>query len=152
MIVSGVLMFVFGNYEIAGTELAGQYDLFVSYCDKGDTVNAERLGTDLLNNSKYRSVMTDKTTAEILRYMGDCYFDEGDFANAVENYKSAYEIADDDNAEVCLRDYAIALVKVKDFQRLRALFLWQRKNFRIHLSINYFRRKLNMETAIWKIL
>ena len=43
--------------------------------------------------------MTDKTTAEILRYMGDCYFDEGDFANAVENYKSAYEIADDDNAE-----------------------------------------------------
>ena len=53
-------MFVFGNYEIAGTELAGQYDLFVSYCDKGDTVNAERLGTDLLNNSKYRSVMTDK--------------------------------------------------------------------------------------------
>ncbi|HRL43721.1 MAG TPA: protein kinase, partial [Ruminococcus bromii] len=62
MIVSGVLMFVFGNYEIAGTELAGQYDLFVSYCDKGDTVNAERLGTDLLNNSKYRSVMTDKTT------------------------------------------------------------------------------------------
>ena len=28
MIVSGVLMFVFGNYEIAGTELAGQYDLF----------------------------------------------------------------------------------------------------------------------------
>lgn len=73
MIVSGVLMFVFGNYEIAGTELAGQYDLFVSYCDKGDTVNAERLGTDLLNNSKYRSVMTDKTTAEILRYMGDCY-------------------------------------------------------------------------------
>ena len=129
MIVSGVLMFVFGNYEIAGTELAGQYDLFVSYCDKGDKVNAERLGTDLLNNSKYRSVMTDKTTAEILRYMGDCYFDEGDFANAVENYKSAYEIADDDNAEVCLRDYAIALVKGKRFSEAQSVISMAEEKF-----------------------
>lgn len=129
MIVSGVLMFVFGNYEIAGTELATQYDLFVSYCDKGDTVSAKQLGTDLLNNSKYRNVMTDKTMAEILHYMGDCYFDEEDYANAVENYKSAYENADDDDAEVYLRDYAIALVRGKRFSEAQSVISTAEEKF-----------------------
>ena len=129
MIVSGVLMFVFGNYEIAGTELATQYDLFVSYCDKGDTVSAKQLGTDLLNDSKYRNIMTDKTMAEILHYMGDCYFDEEDYANAVENYKSAYENADDDDAEVYLRDYAIALVRGKRFSEAQSVISTAEEKF-----------------------
>lgn len=121
MVISGVFMFVFGNYKIIGTELAEQYDLFVSYCDKGDTVNAEQLGTDLLNNSKYRSVMTDKTIAEILHYMGDCYFYESDYSNAIDNYKSAYENADDDTAEIYLKDYAIALVRGKRFSEAQSI-------------------------------
>ncbi|HRL43720.1 MAG TPA: tetratricopeptide repeat protein, partial [Ruminococcus bromii] len=55
--------------------------------------------------------------------------DEGDFANAVENYKSAYEIADDDNAEVCLRDYAIALVKGKRFSVAQSVISMAEEKF-----------------------
>lgn len=129
MIVSGVLMFVFGNYEIAGNELAEQYDVFVSYCDKGDTANAETVGRELLNNAKYRSVMTDKTRSEILHYMGDCYFDQGDYINAVENYKTAYEGADNENSETYLRDYAIALVKSKKLSEAQSVILTAEEKF-----------------------
>lgn len=121
MICFGVLLMVTGNTQMNGDEFSNVYSRFVTYCNKGDTASAEELGMEILSNSKYRNIMDNNKKSELLHYIGDCCFNEGDYLNAAENYKNAYECGNSANGEICLRDYAIAMIrsgKTSDAERV----------------------------------
>ena len=111
MIISGAFLVINDVRDSKRSVYENDYSRFVELYKKGDYESTIQLGRKILNDTDYQEMTDIQTRAEILHSIGDCYFNEEDYGNAVENYCFAYGLAKDlDNAEIFYRDYAMALV------------------------------------------
>ena len=115
MIVSGAVMVI---TDIGNRKRASFNEDYLSFISAVSTTNvdrAESLSAKLLGGEYDNSVVNSDTKAEIYHGLGECYFESGDYFNAVECYRKASEtMSDTTKAEEYYRDYAIALVYGND--------------------------------------
>lgn len=108
----GIAMLFFGNTEAAKSDFIKKYNKFVDFCDSGNSDAAIEYGIDLLDSSKYKSVINSQTRADIFHSIGDCFFYDEDYYNAENYYMNAVECGKNSNkSKIYYRDYAIALIK-----------------------------------------
>lgn len=111
MIISGICMMIFGNNEQIKNEYNKQYNNFRTSYEAGNDIIARELGNGILNDSRYLSFIDDNSMAQILHTIGESFYRNDDFANAVYYYAAAIKYADNtDSPQIYYRDYALALI------------------------------------------
>lgn len=84
-------------------------------------------GTDILNERAFQPLLQSQENykKEILKQVGEAYFNREDYAEAESCYREAWEM--DDRDESCVRDYAVTLARQGQVSRAWALLDYARK-------------------------
>lgn len=116
MILSGAFMVYYGYRGNVISDYKGEYSDFIRLNNSGDTQGTLDVGTSILGNRSYASLIDENIRAQILHGIGDCFFNDGDYANAARYYKEAVNYAEyTDNSEIYYRDYTFSLIRNDNF-------------------------------------
>lgn len=108
MIVSGIVLIANGHNQEVKQSFTKEYSEFIKLSDSGDNSKAASAGMELLNNNRYSSVLNDTVRSQIAHKIGDSYYFDEDYYNAVHYYKQAVTF---ENNELYSRDIIIALIR-----------------------------------------
>lgn len=110
LIILGAVLIYNGVVEKNKSTFEQDYNAYVADLQSSDTESAIIRAKQLMNDSRYRSMMDGDLTAEIYHSMGDCYFDEEDYLNASGCYEKAVSsLQSEYKADIYYRDYALSL-------------------------------------------
>lgn len=110
LLVAGVLCCTYGWKESAREDYRREYQEFYETAQKYEDENTISIGIDILNNSRYRGILTDnpEDKAQILYMIGNIYYGLEDYASAEEYFQEA---AQEDSEPLYYRDQALAAAK-----------------------------------------
>lgn len=112
LIVLGTILIYNGVVEKDKSSFEQDYNAYIAALQSNDTESAIMQAKQLMNNSRYQSMMDSDMTAEIYHSMGDCYFDKEDFLNASVCYEKAVSsLQAEEKADIYYRDYALSLLE-----------------------------------------
>ncbi len=109
--ISGILMVYYGNFQCSRAKWLTAYQDFY----KANETQAEEeiisTGNEMLNEFRYKSYRKNhpEEKAEVLHAVGESYFRQKEFEEAVSYYEEAYETAPEETTY--LQDYVISLVR-----------------------------------------
>ncbi len=153
----GIVLVYSGYRDNLINNYSEDYSKFVSANNSGNTEETVDLGTSILNNRSYSSVIDAKTKAQILHSIGDCFFNDEDYSNASKYYASAVENVDlGSESELYYRDYTFSLILNGEFDEANKFIeAFREKNpnssvlFLVEAELNYKNR--NYSEALSKV-
>jgi serine/threonine protein kinase len=120
----GFLLSLYGWTSLRYTAFQEAYDDFKHVVSSGTYDAIISRGYQVLNDPSYAAVLSKKPAdkAAILHAMGDCYFQKGEYNNALFLYEEALDWgADSTDAVIFYRDYAIVLVRMASYEEALSL-------------------------------
>ena len=110
LLVAGILCCTYGWKESAREDYRRDYQEFYETAQKYEDENTISIGIDIVNNSRYRGILTDnpEDKAQILYMIGNIYYGLEDYASAEEYFQEA---AQEDSEPLYYRDQALAAAK-----------------------------------------
>lgn len=120
-IIAGVLMIYYGNWQSSREKWQEAYQSFYEANEMQEEEEIVSQGNEMLNTFRYKSYLRShrEEKAEVLHAVGESYFRQGKFEDAVPYYEEAYEILPR-QAEYC-QDYIISLVRGHQSSEARKL-------------------------------
>ncbi len=117
MILAGVSIVILETKQKRINRYSAEYNQFIVYCENGDVTNAINTAENILHNKDYESFCREREHFYILYSLGEVYYDNNNYANAVQYYKRAYRYVESmkEESKDYYRNYAIALVRNGDF-------------------------------------
>ena len=110
----GIWCIVHGSSLKLGEEYHKINKRFIRYYDSGDYAKTIDTGYDLISDSRYRKILNHnkKDKIEVLHILGECYFQNEDYIDALEYYKEAARlITNVREYSDYYRDYIVALIR-----------------------------------------
>lgn len=122
-LILGILFLYYGSSLKRKEDWQADYQVFYEANTDQEEDKIISLGMDILNETRYRSFYKDheKEKAGILHAIGDSYFRQEDFAQAVKYYEEASEIEASDNNY--RRDHIVALVRNHETDRAKEILM-----------------------------
>lgn len=110
LLVAGILCCTYSWKESAREDYRRDYQEFYETAQKYEDENTISIGIDIVNNSRYRGILTDnpEDKAQILYMIGNIYYGLEDYASAEEYFQEA---AQEDSEPLYYRDQALAAAK-----------------------------------------
>ncbi len=113
-LVGGVWLWVYGTQLTITENFTKEYTAFSQVYEKGDFEETVSMGIDLLNDQEYIKHFKEnpQIKAEVLHLIGESYFYEEYYEEALSFYKESLELAENGaRYTVYSRDYAIDLIR-----------------------------------------
>lgn len=113
LISVGILLCINGINKVKLDKFDQDVQLFYQIYNEGNDSKAISKGIEILNDNTYLSILDSnkESKAKILHSIGDCYYYNEEYKNAIPYYEEAYQYMKSAKEDSYYRDYAIALVK-----------------------------------------
>ena len=113
LIVLGAVTLMNGLYNNIKRSFEEDYNAYIAALSANNLSRAASSAQKLINQADYESLMDESTTAEVYRGLGDCYYENGDYTNAVACYENAVNNTSEESiSEALYRNYAMTLAQI----------------------------------------